>query len=663
MKKKIVSILLAAALALSFVPSAFALGAFADVEDPETARNVEVLHLMGVLEGDGANRFHPQSNLTRAEFCKMAVVLTGNRAVVARYGSRTVFPDVKATHWSAGYVNYAASEEAGLIHGAPDGNFWPDRAIRYGEAVAILARLLGYTDADTGGIWPAGYIALAGEAGMTNGLSIDGNAAITRAQAAKLFVNALSAKTAKGTTMLSRLGLSASGETVLYSVDLASGKLRTKDGEYRMANPKPAAVLLGLKGRVITDAEDAAVTFLPNVSEAGGAYSDVAIIVGEDGSTAGFSALTGGVTDYKVYRNGVPATASALKKNDVVTYNASGKAILACDTRVEVVYESCEPTAAAPASIEVLGGTRFAVMPAAQQDLAEIKPGHTMTILLTADGRVAAASTGLAGNALAYAGETGGVHLICAAETIALKLDPTKATVTGAEAGTVARIAQSGSADRSTVRLSRQSSRADGDLDLKAKTVGSRSLAEGAVVLVGGVPTSLTALGGVYVERARIAYIRTNDAGAVDLLVLRDGGGALYGRAVVTETEEGGDYFDPVTVTYLSIDGPNGASTPLATAYAVTGGDYVEAVLNAKKDGYTSVTRLDKLSAVRATAWIGDSAVNYGGQTYIVYPDTVLCFNRDSNRWFVSLAAAKAYGGTMDCYVKDGVVRVIEVHS
>ncbi len=677
MKKRLISILLAAALAISFVPSAFALGSFADVDDPETARNVEVLRLMGVLEGDGTNHFHPQSSLTRAEFCKMAVVLTGNRSVVARYGSRTVFPDVKATHWSAGYVNYAASAEAGLIHGAPDGNFWPDRAITYGEAVAILTRLLGYTDADTGGIWPAGYIALAGEAGMTKGLHLDGNAAITRAQAAKLFVNALSSKHADGTTMLSRLGLSAGEETVLYSVDLASGKLRTKDGEYQMVNPMPASVLLGLKGRVVTDAEGRAVTFLPSVSAAGGTYSDAAIIVDADGSTAGFSALTGGVTNYAIYRNGVPASASALRKNDVVIYNASGNAILACDTRVEVVYESCDPNPTAPTSIEVLGGTRFSVMPAAQQSLAELRPGREMTILLAADGRVAAVSTELTGNALAYVGRTGSVCLICAADTIELNLDPAKTKLKGNDATEiVTRISQSGSNGDSFVYLVRQSSYADGDLDLKAKTVGSRAIAEGAVVLAGGVPTDLAALSGVYVERSRIAYIRLNAAGAVDLIALGDGliDNVFVGRATVTQGHRymeglGDEPGIELTVNLLTVDcGSNPAGPTAECAFAVNNGDYVSAELHRAANGndfdrYTKVTVLDKLSAVSASAWIGDSAVNYGSRTYVVYPDTVLCWNRDSGRWFVSFAAAKAYGGTMDLYVLDGVVRVIEVHS
>ena len=51
-----------------------------------------------------------------------------------------------------------------------------------------------------------------------------------------------------------------------------------------------------------------------------------------------------------------------------------------------------------------------------------------------------------------------------------------------------------------------------------------------------------------------------------------------------------------------------------------------------------------------------------GGRTYSV-PASVICWNRDIRDWFKDLETAKAYGGTMDLYVKDGVVRAIEVRA
>ena len=97
-------------------------------------------------------------------------------------------------------------------------------------------------------------------------------------------------------------------------------------------------------------------------------------------------------------------------------------------------------------------------------------------------------------------------------------------------------------------------------------------------------------------------------------------------------------------------------------AYSVRSGDFVAVKL--RDDGrLQTLSVLDKLGEVSASAWIGTTAVNYGGRTYTV-PSDVLCWNRDGGSWLDGGAeAALAYGGTMNLYVKDGVVRVIEVRS
>ncbi len=660
MKKRIFAALLCLALMASLVPAAFAAGLYADVTDQETARNAEVLRLIGVMEGDGNGQFRPNSSLTRAEFCKMAVVLSGKRSVVTRYASRTVFPDLRASHWATGYVNYAASADAGLIHGLPDGTFQPDRAITYGEAVTILMRRLGYTDKDTGGIWPDGYLALAGEAGMTRGLTLSGSASITRAQAARLFVNALTAEDGSGKTLLDVLGYGCdtTGDPVtVWSVDMVNGKLRLSDGTTpEMENPMELTALIGVKGYVVTK-DKKVVTFLPEVSNAGNAVSDAAIIVSADGSTAGFDALTGGATGYTVYRNGVRASANALKKGDVVTYNAANNTIQACDTRVAVYYENCEPSPAAPTSITVLGGTEFAVLPTAQGSLAQLKPGRTMIIQLTADGRVAGAyesGSGLSGNALAYVGSK--TQLICAGTLIPLTL---KGVDTSKVADKAVRISQSGK-NASNIHLSALSGSNTGVLDPTARTLGTRRLADGVLVFSDGKLTAVEALGTAVIEQSRIAYARTNAANEVDLIVIADNTDVYYGRAIVRAEYDESTGKDKNQ--YIRIDGNGHDTEEIKSANSVRTGDYVAARLNSAKTMFTSFSPLTKLASVPASAWIGDTAVNYGGQTYTV-PSGIICFNRDAEVWFDDLDAARAYGGTMDLYVSDGVVRVIEVRA
>ncbi len=133
MKKRVFSALLALVLTLSAAAiPASAAGSFSDVSDKKTAQNVEVLRLLGVVEGNGIGQFNPYAQLTRAEFCKMLVTLMGSSDVL-RYKTMTIFPDVRASHWAARYVNYAVRGEK-LLAGLPDGTFQPDRAISYGEA-------------------------------------------------------------------------------------------------------------------------------------------------------------------------------------------------------------------------------------------------------------------------------------------------------------------------------------------------------------------------------------------------------------------------------------------------------------------------------------------------------------------------------------------------
>ena len=75
---------------------------------------------------------------------------------------------------------------------------------------------------------------------------------------------------------------------------------------------------------------------------------------------------------------------------------------------------------------------------------------------------------------------------------------------------------------------------------------------------------------------------------------------------------------------------------------------------------FTSFATMSKLSKVSSSAWIGKTAVNYGGRTYEV-PSDVQCYNADTGKWMEDLDAAKNYGGTMNLYAYDGVIRIVEV--
>lgn len=661
MKKRVFSLLLALVLTLSAAAiPASAAESFSDVTDKKTAQNVEVLRLLGVIEGNGAGQFNPSGLLTRAEFCKMVVVLMGKGSDAMRYKTVTIFPDVRATHWAAGYVNLAVRQsEPKLLAGLPDGTFQPDSYITYGQAVTILMRVLGFTDQDTGGIWPDGYINLAKSTGVSAGVNLTGSANITRAQAAQLFVNVLSTgKDGKGYTPAG----CTKGDKEVTLVSMNGDKLRIsgeKDPK-TLVRPSSSSALNGLKGYLLTNSDGKVVTFVPKTSSTTGAVvSNAAVILPADKSTSGISALTDGRTDYTVYRNGVLSSVSALRKNDVVTYDAVSNTVYACDTRVTVYYESCEPSPSAPVSIKVLGGTQFEVLPTAQQSLSKFKPGKTMTILLTSDGTVAGAVEGdysARGNAIGIVSGSK-VQLLCGSTTIDLSL--TGMTVDSKLDGKLVSISSS---SKTSVGLYAKTGGVSGDLNVREGTLGSKKLASGVMLFDDGVLKNLSDLTDVSVPQSRISYARTNANGEIDLIVLIGTGDELYGRVTGVGKRTVHDAtFGDYEQQQIAIDSGDGKPVTKDSSYSVRSGDFVSyKIVN---DSYTNVAALDKLGDVSSSAWIGKTAVNYGGRTYTV-PSDVLCWNRDGGSWLDGGAeAALAYGGTMNLYVRDGVVRVIEVRG
>ena len=671
MKKRVFSALLALVLTLSAVVlPASAAGSFSDVSDKKTAQNVEVLRLLGVVEGNGIGQFNPYAQLTRAEFCKMLVTLMGSSDVL-RYKTVTIFPDVRASHWAARYVNYAVRGEK-LLAGLPDGTFQPDRAISYGEAVTILMRLLR-TDADaaSGGIWPEGYIDLAKASGVSAGVELAGGAAISRAQAAQLFVNVLGAKATSSST--DKDGETSTTTRVYNPANCVSRERVTlialngntarvsggKKNSYDLVRPSSATVLNGLKGDLLLDADGKVLTFVPVVSSTtGAAVSNAAVILSADKSTVGISALTGGRTDFAVYRNGVLSSVSALRRNDVVTYDASSNTLYACDTRVAVYYEACDPSPSAPSSITVLNGTQFTVLPTAQESLSKFKPGKTMTLLLTSDGSVAGAVDGESSaraNAVGIVDSQGVLQMFCGSTMITIK--GTYSEYSGKLVGI------SASKDKQ-VSLSAKSGGASGNLDVREGTLGSRKLADNALIYVDGELKSLSELTEVIIPQSQIIYARTNSSGQIDLIALSGtaiNNTIVYGRVkeVLENQTEG-----TVSGRKITIECGKGNDVSYLTGFTASVGNFVE-IIEGKNEVsekiISSLTVLTKFRNVQTSAWVGTTAINYGGSTYNV-PSGVLIWNRDGQSWFTGgVDAAISYGGTMNLYVKDGIVRAIEI--
>lgn len=278
MKKRVLSLLLAFAL---LCPAASA--AFSDVSDAKVAQTASVLDALGIMQGVGGGRFDPNGSLTRAQFCKLAVTAMGVSDVSA-YGSYTIFPDVRNSHWASAYINAAVRhpnfKEQTIIRGYADGTFGPDKTVNYGEVSTMLLRMLGYKETDIGPFWPADYIARAKSLGLTKNVEFsDPKAAVKRSDAAFMLLNTLGAKThtgdgGSGDILLKSVTSATVENSILLATSATNSKLR--DGQalfFENGDVQTRATLdtldksmIGVSGTVVfgKDNRSVAIGIVPN---------------------------------------------------------------------------------------------------------------------------------------------------------------------------------------------------------------------------------------------------------------------------------------------------------------------------------------------------------------------------------------------------------------
>jgi hypothetical protein len=164
--KKLLSLVLVLSLVLGSV--AFAFATPADVVGTDYDEAVTRLEALGILTGYADGSFKPENTITRAEYAAVVVRALGLDAAAIK--GATAFTDVPATHWASGYINIASGLE--VVNGYGNAMFGPEDAVTYEQAVTMAVRALGYEPkaADMGG-YPNGYLAVAAEEDITDGVA------------------------------------------------------------------------------------------------------------------------------------------------------------------------------------------------------------------------------------------------------------------------------------------------------------------------------------------------------------------------------------------------------------------------------------------------------------------------------------------------------------
>lgn len=187
--KKVLSLVLVIAMVLSSMSFAFA-GTFTDVANTDYAKAIETLTALGVVSGYEDGTYRPEKTVTRAEMAKLIVEILGYGDLVA--GSKSQFTDTQG-HWADAWIALAAGK--GLVLGTGDGKFTPDRTVSYDEAITMVVRALGYTDASNelkNMTWPTNFKVKAAELGLTKDVKLATSGA-DRGGVAQLLYNALTA--------------------------------------------------------------------------------------------------------------------------------------------------------------------------------------------------------------------------------------------------------------------------------------------------------------------------------------------------------------------------------------------------------------------------------------------------------------------------------------
>ena len=161
----------------------------ADVLGTQLLTPVKFLMDKKIITGDTDGLFHPDKNITRAEFATMVAKATNNIAELDRMENAKYFNDLEGYSWAKGYINAVA--KAGLFNGRSDSKFAPGESVTYAEAITVIVRIRGGSG-DMPGKWPDNYISFAETYNMLGDIVVnDWNSPANKGDVAKLLYRVL----------------------------------------------------------------------------------------------------------------------------------------------------------------------------------------------------------------------------------------------------------------------------------------------------------------------------------------------------------------------------------------------------------------------------------------------------------------------------------------
>ena len=141
--------------------SVFSPIAASGLDDPAVSvyiKSLNVVNSLGIMSGNESGDMEPDRLMTREEFAKVILTVSGQENKASLYQTGSLFPDVSIHRWSNGYIGAAVA--LGYLSGMPDGLFHPAEPVTFSRAAVTIGGLLGYGDSDLKGSWPYNYLDL-----------------------------------------------------------------------------------------------------------------------------------------------------------------------------------------------------------------------------------------------------------------------------------------------------------------------------------------------------------------------------------------------------------------------------------------------------------------------------------------------------------------------
>ncbi len=183
--KKIQSIL-ASLLAVSLLTCSASAMSFPDVpKDSDYSTAIEYVSELGVMVGGSNGNFNPNGIVNRAEMATIVCRVLGQTENLSK---SNIFTDVPMEHWAN--ANIAKASELGIVGGYGGGKFGPGDSVTFEQAVTMVVRAIGEGDKATSyGGYPNGFIQVAQEKNLLNGIQAVKGQGLSRGAVAMLLYN------------------------------------------------------------------------------------------------------------------------------------------------------------------------------------------------------------------------------------------------------------------------------------------------------------------------------------------------------------------------------------------------------------------------------------------------------------------------------------------